>query len=39
MEKVAHRMNLVWLSIIVLSTFLEPIALALTNATGKYLGA
>lgn len=38
-ERVAHGMNLVWLSIIVPSTFSEPIALALTNATGKYLGA
>ncbi|KAJ5200442.1 Major facilitator superfamily domain general substrate transporter [Penicillium cf. griseofulvum] len=38
-ERVAHGMNLVWLSIVVPSTFSEPIALALTNATGKYLGA
>ena len=38
-ERVAQGMNLVWLSIVVPSTFSEPIALALTNATGEYLGA
>jgi len=38
-EKVASGMNLVWLSIIIPATFSEPIALEITAATGKYLGA
>jgi len=39
LERVSYGMNLVWLSIIVPSTFSEPIALGLTSTTGKYLGA
>ncbi|KAJ5102630.1 Major facilitator superfamily domain general substrate transporter [Penicillium argentinense] len=37
LEGVSHGMNLVWLSIVVPSTFSEPIALSLTSATGKFL--
>lgn len=39
LSKVSAGMNLVWLSIIIPSTFSEPIALQLTTVTGKYLGA
>lgn len=39
LEKVPYGMNLIWLSIVVPSTFSEPIALGLTTATGKYLSA
>lgn len=39
LEGVSHGMNLVWLGILVPSTFSEPIALGLTSATGRYLGA
>lgn len=39
LEKVPYGMNLIWLSIVVPSTFSEPIALALNSATGKYLSA
>lgn len=38
-SKIHPGMNLVWLSIIVPSTFSEPIALQLTAMTGKFLGA
>ncbi|KAL4733737.1 monocarboxylate transporter [Aspergillus similis] len=38
-EKVPSGMNLVWLSIIVPSTFSQPIALVLTQSTGSFLGS
>lgn len=39
LEKVPSGMNLIWLSIVLPSTFSEPIALEMTSATGSYLGA
>ncbi|CAG8178348.1 unnamed protein product [Penicillium salamii] len=39
LEQMSHGMNLVWLSIVIPSTFSEPIALGITSTTGKYLGA
>lgn len=38
-SKVPSGMNLVWLSIIIPSTFSEPIALQITSATQSYFGA
>ncbi|KAL2785296.1 major facilitator superfamily domain-containing protein [Aspergillus keveii] len=38
-EKVPSGMNLVWLSIVVPSTFSQPIALVLTEATGSFLAS
>ncbi|CAG8074096.1 unnamed protein product [Penicillium olsonii] len=39
LDQVSHGMNIVWLSIVIPATFSEPIALAITSTTGKYLGA
>ncbi|CEL04958.1 hypothetical protein ASPCAL06081 [Aspergillus calidoustus] len=38
-DKVPSGMNLVWLSIVVPSTFSQPIALVLTEATGSFLAS
>ncbi|KAJ5657446.1 uncharacterized protein N7484_001095 [Penicillium longicatenatum] len=39
LDRVSRGMNIVWLCILNPATFSEPIALELTTATGKYLGA
>lgn len=39
LEKVPSGMNVVWLSIVLPSTFSEPIALRMTGAPGNYLGS
>ncbi|KAJ5663123.1 hypothetical protein N7507_003854 [Penicillium longicatenatum] len=39
LDRVSRGMNIVWLCILIPATFSEPIALELTTATGKYLGA
>jgi MFS family permease len=39
LERVSRGMNIVWLCILIPATFSEPVALELTTATGKYLGA
>ncbi|KAL3457650.1 monocarboxylate transporter [Aspergillus heterothallicus] len=38
-EKLPSGMNLVWLSIVVPSTFSQPIALVMTEAAGSFLGS